>query len=48
MTGWPAYGMLAFHLYRWNQLSHSRGLQAAYKKRHSWTAPALTRLALQT
>ena len=20
MTGWPAYGMLAFHLYRWNQL----------------------------
>jgi len=20
MTGWRAYGMLAFHLYRWNQL----------------------------
>jgi len=20
MTGWPAYGMLAFHLYSWNQL----------------------------
>jgi len=33
MTGWPAYGMLAFQLYRWNQLSHSRGLYSAYKKR---------------
>jgi len=20
MTGWPAYGMLVFHLYPWNQL----------------------------
>jgi len=20
MTSWPAYGMLAFHLHRWNQL----------------------------
>jgi len=28
--------------------SHSRRLQAAYKKRHSWTSPAHTRLALQT
>jgi len=23
MTGWPAYGMLAFHLYPWNQLKKS-------------------------
>ena len=38
MTGWPAYGMLAFRLYRWNQLSHSRGLCSAYKKQHSWTS----------
>jgi len=47
MTGWRAYVMLAFHLYPWNQLSHCRGLQAAYKKQHSWTSPALTRLELQ-
>jgi len=40
-TGWHAYGMLALHLYHWNQLSHSPGLQAAYKKQHSWTLPAL-------
>jgi len=33
MTGWSAYGMLAFHLYQLESAqSHSRGLQAAYKK----------------
>jgi len=32
MTDWRAYGMLAFHPYCWNQLSHSPGQQAAYKK----------------
>jgi len=32
MTGWRAYGMLAFHPYRRNQLSHSPGQQAPYKE----------------
>jgi len=31
MTGWRAYGMLAFHPYRWYQLkSHSPGQQSPY------------------
>jgi len=41
MTGRRAYGMLAFHPYHWNQLSHSPSQQAPYKERLSWTSAAL-------
>jgi len=48
MTGWPAYGMLAFHLYPWNQLKviplacrlHTRNDIPGHRR--------LFRLALQT
>jgi len=33
--------MLAFHLYRWNQLKSFPWLAGAHKKRHSWTLLAL-------
>jgi len=33
--------MLTFHPYHWNQLSHSPGQQAPYKKGLSWTLAAL-------
>jgi len=40
MTGWHAYGMLAFHPYRWNQLkvipvACTPGLYSAHEKGHS-------------
>jgi len=48
MTGWPAYGMLAFHLYRWSQL---KVILLAYRLRTRNDIPGhcrLLRLALQT
>jgi len=47
MTGWPAYGMLAFHLYPWNQLV----IPLACRLRTRNDIPGhrrLFRLALQT
>ena len=32
----------SFHSYRWNQLSHSSGQQAAYEKGLCWTSAAYT------
>jgi len=48
MIGWPAYGMLAFHLYPWNQL---KGIPVACRLRTRNDIPGyrrVFRLVLQT
>jgi len=47
-TDCPAYGTLAFHLYRWKESTrgHSPGLQPGHKERHSSTSLALLSSAL--